>query len=288
VWNRGILTLSKKPAKTDLSGRKFTAALKALQADLRAFADDISREANIDKRFVSYVRTLSERIPKTSPRQDDLFRMGHAEDVFAAYAKTVDREWPEILAARYHALVLNFDRAMRQSALWRTFKRNAAQQTLTPQQIAVAPQLAAELARALRDSEAQDFVDPMVPESLDKLVAAEPAPGGEYEAPMDAITAGKELLAIDVIESINNILKRLAEKTIAMTTVVSRSMKDYVGGLAKELPKASAKLGHEHGSKLPKWLFRLATGGPVIGYIVSHFSQTFAWFVEHVLPLLPK
>jgi hypothetical protein len=72
----------------DLSGRKFTAVLKILREELFVFADDIAGEANIDKRLVAHVRSLAEKIPKKAPRQIELFKLGHASIVLAAYAKT--------------------------------------------------------------------------------------------------------------------------------------------------------------------------------------------------------
>jgi hypothetical protein len=138
----------------------------------------------------------------------------------------------------------------------------------------------------LRDSEARSFVDPALPESLDELAALRTGTAEKDEARLAGIEAGKELLAIDVIESVNNILKRIAEAAIAVRVVVGRSANEYTQSLVGQLPKASSKLGREHGDKLPKWLLRIAVGGPMMGYIINQFSETFAWFVEHVLPFL--
>ena len=38
-------------------------------------------------------------------------------------AQTVNEEWPAVLASRFHGLAMQFDRTMRQSKLWRDFKR---------------------------------------------------------------------------------------------------------------------------------------------------------------------
>src|SRR5260370_24962930 len=92
VWSNGRLALPNRPAKSDLTGRKLIAALKSLHEELCAFADDIADAANIDKRFVAHVRHFTGKIPKKLPRQNELFRLGHASVVFAAYAKTVDEQ----------------------------------------------------------------------------------------------------------------------------------------------------------------------------------------------------
>jgi hypothetical protein len=49
-WEGGRLTLPKRPAKTDLSGKKFMGALAALSGELRCFSEAIAGEANIDLR----------------------------------------------------------------------------------------------------------------------------------------------------------------------------------------------------------------------------------------------
>jgi hypothetical protein len=78
--------------------------LKSLREEMRAFANDITGEANIDKRFLSYVSTLAGQVPEKAPRQAELFQLGHAGAVLAGYAKTVNDEWPPILAARFHTM----------------------------------------------------------------------------------------------------------------------------------------------------------------------------------------
>lgn len=219
VWSKGRLTLPKAPAKSDLKGRKFSAALKSLREELSAFAKEIAGEANIDRRFVSHVQKLALQIPQKAPRQAELFRLGHAADVFGGYSKTVDDEWPQILAARYHAIVLHFDRAMRQSRLWREFKRNAAQQTLTTQQFGSAASLAVTTARALRHEEVAALVDPTVPQALEHLAGPLQATGEPSE---NVIEVGKEELAFDLVESVNNILKRIAENALLQSRSPTR------------------------------------------------------------------
>jgi hypothetical protein len=114
-------------------------------------------------------------------------------------------EWPDFLAARYHALTLQFDRTMRRSAAWREFKRNAAERSLSEAQISAARPLAAEAASALRQEDAGEFVDPALPNSLEELAEAlreALTPSGD-ESPLDAVEAGGEFLAIDLLESVN-------------------------------------------------------------------------------------
>jgi hypothetical protein len=176
IWERGRLTLTQHAAGSDLDQANFAAALTGLRDELHEFAEDIAGETNIDRRFVSFVGRLADRIPQTPPPQHELFRLGHVEDVFDGYAETVDAEWPDFFRRRYHALSRLFDRTMRQSPLWRAFKRNSEKQRLDAEQISAAASLATETATSLRHDEAKEFVDTGLPDALEQL--AEPLQPG--------------------------------------------------------------------------------------------------------------
>lgn len=288
IWKNGALTLPKRSAKTDITRRQFAAALKGLGAELRSFADDIANEANIDRRFVAHLRSLAERIPQKTPRQDELFRIGHIEAVFEGYAKTVNDQWPEFLAAQYHALALHFDRTMRQSPDWREFKRNAAKQSLTAPQMAAAVPLAIGTSHALRNEAAQEFVDPIVPDALQHLAAC----SGSTELPPD--DSGEELIAVDLIESTNNILKRIAEGALtvarpAKSTFV-KAGSEYAKGAEKGFVRAAKKQGPIDGERAFKWLRRVVLyGGSSAACVtfglpplMAKFPEAFAW-LERIL-----
>ncbi len=287
-WRNRRLTIPKSPTKTDLTGRKFAAALKSLRQEMRSFAADISNDANIDKRFAGYVSRLVEQIPVKVPRQDELFRLGHAETVFAGYAKVVNDEWPAILAARYHALSLNFDRTLRQSRLWREFKRNAAKDTLSPDQIQTAFVLASDVAAALRRDEAKDLIDPAIPQTL--VEVAEPLRTNSLiraETSKDIIEAGQELLAYDLMESINNILKGIFQA--AIWTRISDKVSEAGGAFTDEALESivaeARRLGKDVGPALSKWTRRLILGGaayyiagqPFIVWLLGNYPEAFKW-----------
>jgi hypothetical protein len=293
VWSNGRLTLPKAAAKSDLKGRKFNAALKSLREEMRAFADDITGEANIDKRFLSYVSTLAGQVPEKAPSQSELFRLGHAGGVFAGYAKTVNDEWPPILAARFHALTMHFDDTMRQSPLWREFKRNTSQERLTAEQVEAAASLAATVATALRDDDATAFIDPAIPGALERL--AEPLHATE-DASRNIIEAGQDELAFDVVESTSNILKRISEEALAFKTGAGAVARDagstlrdasgeYARGIGKGIKRAAKREGPKDGEKLFKWLRRavLVAGGYGVSsalgvpQLIAAYPQAFAW-----------
>lgn len=281
IWDKGRLTLPKKSAKLDLDKRKFTAALSALRSELRELADDVAAEANIDKRPAAFLRRLADRIPEKPPAQDELFRLGHAENVLAGFAKTVAEEWPDFLAKRYQALALQFDRTMRQSPLWREFKQNAAKETLSAEQISDSTSLAKEAANALREEEAAEFVDQAIPNSLEKLAEALSVTPSSDEPQLDIIAEGSELLAADLIESVNNVFKPIAEAALT-------AARDYGKGFGKGFKKAAKKQGPKDGEKAFKWLRHIvigAAGGGVAGTgsfialsnLIAKYPDAFEW-----------
>jgi hypothetical protein len=308
VWRDHRLTLPAQPAAQDLSEAELIAALAGLSDDLRELADDLSGEANIDTRFLSYIRRFADRIPPALPSQYELFRLGHLEGVFRAYAKVVDSEWPEFLSARYHAVALQCERTMRQSPLWREFKRNAADTTLTVGQIAAATPLATATANALQEDEARDFVDGPVPAALEELTQTLRQVQDAADVPLDAIAAENELLAADLIESVNNVLKPIAEAALKAAVAAGKALGDtgktlaevgqvYAAGVGEGMRKAAKEEGPKDGEKAFKWLRRLAIAGAAgagaagagafadLGQLIAKFPQAFEW-LERVLHLI--
>jgi thiamine monophosphate synthase len=169
---------------------------------------------------------------------------------------------------------------MRQSPLWREFVANAAKQTMSAAQIADSTSLATEAAKALQREEAPAFVDSAVPHALEELASALPV-----TLEPDAVEGGKELLAADLVESVNNTLKPIAEVALA-------SAGDYAEGFGKGFKKAAKKQGPIDGAKAFKWLRRLAVGGGAgagsfvaLSNLIARFPEAFAW-LERVLQVL--
>jgi hypothetical protein len=306
VWDRAVLTISSVPAVTDQEEAQFSTTLRGLRRILRDFSDDISTEANIDRRFVSFVRQLAGRIPEVAPLQHELFELGHAETVFAEYTSTVNEQWPNFLAARYHATVLQFERTMRQSASWREFKRNAEKEKLTEIQTRQAADLASAATSALRNDEATNFVDPVVSQILDEFAQLHSRLADEALA---AIDTGKEGLAADLIESTNNVFKAIAEVALAVITEVVIAARQTASKASaafwQEFEKgavAEAKAqGKPAGRAAVRWLLRFAkvssgavgVGGAGIGAyagftkLAAQYPEAFGWF-EHLLRFLQQ
>jgi hypothetical protein len=284
VWIEDHLTLPKTPPDLDLSPTDLVASLSALRQNLSEFVDDIQNEANIDKRFTSLVRRLCQQIPENLPLQHDLFRLGHAEEMFSHFRKSVEIEWPDILAARYHALAFQFDLTMRQFPVWRDFKRNAARQSFTPEQTAAASSLADAAIDSFRDEDAKIFIDPIISEVLVGL--AEPLRLAESTRDFgNSSETGLDDLAYDVVESINNVLKRVAERALATARATGATMgkasRQYARQFETGLIEESARLGKKHGQYTIKWLGRTVFVGGT-SYALAHLIKTYPAFFDWI------
>ena len=93
------------------------------------------------------------------------------------------------------------------------------------------------------------------------------------------------MLAADLVESVNNTLKPIAEVALA-------SAGDYVEGFGKGFKKAAKKQGRIDGEKAFKWLRRLVVGGGAgagsfvaLSNLIARFLEAFGW-LERVLQVL--
>lgn len=213
IWRVDRLTLPTAPAAGDLELPDLDAALQALKALLTELAEDASHEGNIDKRMVAYLRRTADKIPDTAPPQAELFMIAHDLEVFQHYSATVTAEWPGLVAARYHGMVLAYERTVRQFPRWREMVRNANAGKLSAEQTAEAPDIAHAVAEALRADEAAEMVDPAIPAAVEALAQAMDS-RARNAAALDGIEADLDQLAFDTLESINNIYKGIASAAL--------------------------------------------------------------------------
>jgi hypothetical protein len=293
LWLDGKLALPAASLPSDLDEASLLAALGALREDLAELAADVVLTQNIDHRPAEYLRRLADRIPNAMPSQALLFRLGHANEVLSDLTHTTDIEWPDLLAARYRRLALQYERTVRQFPKWRAFVRNAAEQSLTAEQIAEVPQIVETVVAELQTNDAREFIDQAIPEAL----KATQAPIVDWN---ESISLGKEQLAEDLLESINNVLKRTVEFSLALKSAGVDPVMSWVGATArksleefgkeanKSIVKEFGKFGKATGPALGRFLKRIAKittyGGPAAGggvlllqRLFTMYPDTFGW-----------
>jgi hypothetical protein len=237
----------------------------------------------------------------------ELFRLAHAKEWLQDYTDTINEQWPDHLARRFHKLVLLFDRAVRQFPKWREFVRNAESDRLTPERAAAVPSLATEFVRALRDEDAREFVHPSLPAALEILQAPLQSEKGHTREEVSAASAlVNSHLPEDIVESINNIAKLAVEaalvhdtaETVATTQKATPEMK--VGGLRglademasgyatearKSLVKEAKQAGKDTGPFVRKWVKRVIFGGGAFAALIQLSPTAFRW-LEAIKPFL--
>jgi hypothetical protein len=300
IWKKGKLAVSNERISSDIDKETLAAALESLRDELNEIADEAAGVANIDQRPVDYIRRLATKIPEVELTQTHLFRLGHAREVLDTFASVTDQEWPDFLAARYRKLILHYDRTVRQFPKWRAFVRNANDQTLTSEQVAGASQIVESIAVELETNDAHEFVEVQVSSALRS--AAAPIIDWQNE-----IQFGSEQLAEDLLESVNNVLKRTVELALAIKGAsgwdgswISSTSADAFAAFSREAKKSIVsefgKLGKGVGPALGRFLKRLAKvslyGGGASGSsallvtrLFTLYPDTFGW-LEPILRFL--
>jgi hypothetical protein len=300
IFKSGRLTLPKAAAEATLSGQTIPAALKALAQSLAELAEAAGDESNIDRRIVQRLIEISGSIPRKRPNQTAVFRLGHEYDELKGYSKIVAESWPEFVAARYTAMTLAFERTLRRFPKWVDFTREPSIEKVSAAEAQDISKVAEALSDILRAPESQIIVDAILPDALRDLSMAL-ADGARRNAERpDPIELGYELLAQDVLESVNNTLKRIAEGALAVTSLAGKKAgsyaKEFGEGADESLRKSSRKAGEAVGPAVVKLLKRsLYVGVGVAGgtlsaptlvtWLTLHYPQMYAW-LEPVIAFL--
>ncbi len=290
VERDGKITLPPEALKADLPSDDLAAALLALKNQIKRVADSARNESNPDRRVIAILDELIERIPASAPPQNDLFELAHEVDTLRAVGQIVNEQWPPALAARFHGLVLSFDRTTRQFPRWREFLRNTTRDTLTPEQVSAAPEAVKTATAELRTDEAAEFIDPRIPAIIDHLVERPHLDLPEPEQPppadgqtVDPVTAGKEALVADGLESLSNTTKKLSESAVAGWEIVSEVGGEFADGArGKGIDKLKAE-ARTDGENLPlaayKWAKRYLVAGSAFAVLATAFPAIFGWLV---------
>jgi hypothetical protein len=290
------ISLSARPADADLNNETLGAALMALRTQIGDLAGDLDVEANIDKRIIGFLRRLAEKIPQAPPAQAQLFMLAHEQETLEAYGETVAAEWPALLAGRYLATTLAFDRTVRQFPKWRLFKQNADKNRLTDRQRAEAPKLAADFAAALREEEAAKYIALEIADTFEEMCRRLDV--ARDDAREDRISAGVDTLAEDTVVSIENTLKLIAETALAGVkrgaNAVAKAGAAYVDSFEEGMVDQAKKEGKKDSAALMKWSKRILVSAAVgagakaagIGAVIAKLMVTYPQIGKWLGPII--
>ena len=264
-WIDGRLSLSKEAAANDARGFSVEAALAALKSELQTFADSLEEETNIDRRAKDFLRELAEALPSEVPPQERLFALGHRGETLSRYGETtVNVEWPPLLAARYRALVLQYERTMRRFPEWVAFTEAAPEDAAPEDEIAAAPALLSRVRDALSEEVDSGIVGGEVIEALDDLDTE------FHKAEQDWIPGNRAeklaSVAANTFASISNVIKSAAESALRR---VGKGASEQIDTELEAFGKAAVK-----------WTRRLLVTGVGGGAAVKGTVALGPWLVE--------
>lgn len=235
-WEDGRLVWHDDPAAPDLSPADFDEAFAALRTDLLDLAEEAVGE-NFDRRLPDFIRRIAGKVPNSNSPQSALFSFGHQYPALLKYGERVNKEASDTFAASYHGVVLQMDGVLRQVAVWREFEANRLKDTLQPGESEKIAELGRITAEELRSEEAKAFVGQNIPAAI-KGMAEELA---ETLADIErSIAIHGSALAYDLLSSIGNVLKRLAEKALSLAKWGADFAKDVGAEIRKEAIKKIA------------------------------------------------
>jgi len=286
AWRRGQLIDPREAIAADLSPEDFLAALRAARADCVELVGDVRAEVaeaerlgrtpNLDMRPANHLERAASRIGDAPPSPLELFRFGHAAEALKHGLKSVEETWPDFLAARYGLLVAQLERAARQARAWRALLKNAADDAPPLEVVQAAPRYAIDFAEILREADAAGeppLIAASIPDGLDALAGIAEERAEIARSPTPSIDAGAEALAVDLIDSVDNIVKKLAEAWLAIRPSAGLAANRAGGairdGWNEDLPKEGKRLG--------KLLAKIAVWGPIAGG-ATYLASQFEWF----------
>lgn len=270
-WSDNRLVLPLAPAYSELDQESLTAVLRSLRESLFQLSAAAEEESNIDRRAVRKIKELAEQVPETVPPQDRLFTIAHGLEWMAGYQPRVNDEWPNVLATQYSITALQYERSVRQFPRWREFIRNAETDRIKfPDEVVTTDTATQEIVRILRDSVASTVVDPLIPNAVENLRQSLLPNDNEYQL-RDLKDNNFDLLAFDLLESIDNVAKRLAESVLSgaqsaqqLSSLIPEALSQLMGSktladgllayrkaFAREFPKAMGKAGKGHAKAIP-------------------------------------
>jgi len=286
-WDGDRLVLSDTPIDAEGLDRELLVdTLRAMREQLLALADKLQKDQSsnaVDPRIIESLRDAAELIPEEEeiPRHR-LIRLAEEVEELEAYLTDPDNEeracWPDILLTKATTLVQNLSRLLEKFRPWRETHQHLQEEAekVDEQALDLLPEEAEAFAEDLQAQFEPEKLDQRIPQLLREM-------GRKLAEWRDAIQRrGKAAFrrAADVVESIGNVLKRIASRVVKWLSERGRKFgKALTDAIDAELKKLAQFLA--------RWGRRLIQGGVVSGLAgaSAYAAGKFGWLV-HVIDWL--
>jgi len=232
---------------------------------------DVRQRGNINADPAVYLERTANLIPEDIPDALILFGLVRKEAILMECLSMINDQWPDGLAAHYRANCSELSKALDMFLDRRTARRQTIKSDLEDQDLdAVMEDMSAQT-KNLRDDDGADIIDVEVSDALD----------GIAEDYADAKTgASKAIIATDMVESQNNLLKALAEEGLkpenfqGMNTAIRNA---YAQSLPQGIIKGAAEGGFKDGKKIGKTITRVNAGKEAGAALFDKYPKIFGW-----------
>jgi hypothetical protein len=276
VENGQVVLLHNKPI-THLPEAIAQAAARDLANGLRDIAD-MAEKAQADRRASEFLRDAADRVENASDDQVALFESGRNQKTMQGYAATVLAEWNPLIAARYNALVIQFDETLQKFEAWRGFTQKHVKPSLPVPYESINQQLENFEVEIAQNA---SFIAPQVKSRLKRLLSLFKERYERWKEFSErnneinsAVDGQIELLLEDVVVSIGNVIRSSAK------LFWEQCGGKFVEGVGKQIPETSEALGRG----LVKWGAR----GAVAWLLNSAFPGALTTLLEQIAVIATK
>lgn len=271
IFKNGRLSLNPTPLDPELEAELAAANLQAVRNEMRELAEDVRLRGNVNADPAVHLERTANLIPDGIPDALTLFGLVRKQAILMECLSMINDQWPDGLAAHYRANCSELSKALDMFLDRRTARRQSIKSELEDQELDVVMVDMQAQTDILRDDDNADIIDVEISDALDGIAE-------DYaEATSEA---SKIIIATDMVESQNNLLKTLAEEGLKPENFQGMNLairNAYAQALPAGIIEGAAEGGHEDGKKIGKAIAR-ANAGKEAGFILfKKYPKIFGW-----------
>lgn len=271
VFKNGRLSLNATPLDPELEAELAAANLQAVRNEMRELAEDVRARGNINADPAVHLERTANLIPDGIPNALALFGLIRKEAILMECLSMINEQWPDGLAAHYRANCAELSKALDMFMDRRTARRQSIKSELEDQELDTVMVDMQAQTDILRDDDSADIIDVEISDALDDIAV-------DYaEATSDV---SKIIIATDMVESQNNLLKTLAEEGLKPENYQDMNIalrNAYAGALPAGMIEGAAQGGRDDGRKIGLAIARANAGKETGLALFNKYPKIFGW-----------